>query len=135
MAPRKHKSHRSDPAAPAPDVQIEVCNDFEALAVGRQAWNELVGDSTYPNVFRRWEWASTWWRWFGQKRKLHLLKLACGPVLAGILPMYFARGRLGARRIAWIGSGGPTCPYWPSSFWKRRTLAARGRSAGEVERG
>ena len=66
--------------------------------------------STYPNVFRRWEWISTWWKWFGKGRELYVLTLTRGSGLVGVAPLCLARTRLGGRKLAWIGAGGPTYP-------------------------
>jgi CelD/BcsL family acetyltransferase involved in cellulose biosynthesis len=83
-----------------------------AVSGGAPAWNRLVDESTYPNVFRRWEWISTWWKWFGKGRKLYVLTLTRGSELVCVAPLYLARTRLGGRRLAWIGDGGPTCPEY-----------------------
>ena len=63
-------------------------------------------------MFRRWEWLSVWWKWFGKNRELHLLSLTRGRELVGILPLYVSRTRFGGRKLSWIGVGGPTCPEY-----------------------
>jgi CelD/BcsL family acetyltransferase involved in cellulose biosynthesis len=93
-------------------VEVFACDSFQTASGGADAWNTLVDISSFPNVFRRWEWLSTWWKWFGRNRELHLLRLMRGPRLVGIVPMYLARNRLGAKILSWIGFGGPTCPEY-----------------------
>ena len=68
--------------------------------------------STYPNVFRRWEWISTWWKWFGKGRDLYLIRVTRGAELVGLAPLYTTRARFAGRRLAWIGAGGPTYPEY-----------------------
>ncbi len=99
-------------AAPAVAVGVSVCNSLQAASGGVDAWNSLVDASTYPNVFRRWEWVTTWWKWFGKGRELYLLRLTLGQKLVGIAPLCVARARLGGTKLAWIGEGGPTCPEY-----------------------
>ena len=99
-------------AARHAEIEVSVCDSFETASGGTDAWNRLVDASTYPNVFRRWEWVTTWWKWFGENRQLYVLRLTCGPELVGIAPLYVARTRLGSRRLAWVGAGGPTCPEY-----------------------
>lgn len=90
-------------------LQVERVEGLEAL---REDWTrlaELSGD-----VFRTWEWAETWWRHFGQDRRLLLFacRNANGRVEA-ILPLYEAR-RWPLRLVRFLGHGpgdrlGPIC--------------------------
>ena len=93
------------------DFEIAVCDGLSAVGPS-DTWNGLVDQSTYPNVFRRREWISTWWKWFGKGRRLYVLKLTRGTELVGVAPLYLVRTRLGGRRLAWIGAGGPTYPEY-----------------------
>jgi CelD/BcsL family acetyltransferase involved in cellulose biosynthesis len=93
-------------------LSLPVLDSFGDLGEYRTEWNGLVDHSSYPNVFRRWEWISTWWKWFGKGRELYLIKLTRGPELVGLVPLYSARTRFGGRKLAWIGDGGPTYPEY-----------------------
>ncbi len=94
------------------EIEVSVCGGFQTASGGADAWNRLVDVSTYPNVFRRWEWVNTWWKWFGANRELQVLRLTRGQQLIGIAPLYAARIPFGGRRLAWVGAGGPTCPEY-----------------------
>jgi CelD/BcsL family acetyltransferase involved in cellulose biosynthesis len=83
-----------------------------AAAATADAWNALVDASTYPNVFRRWEWQNLWWKWFGNGCQPYVLGLSQGAELVGIVPLYAGPSRFGKRRLTWIGAGGPTFPEY-----------------------
>jgi CelD/BcsL family acetyltransferase involved in cellulose biosynthesis len=69
--------------APGP-VRVERLGALEEL---RDEWDALA--SATGNVFATWEWASLWWRRFGESRTLltHACRSADGRLL-GILPLY-----------------------------------------------
>jgi CelD/BcsL family acetyltransferase involved in cellulose biosynthesis len=96
-----------------PVLDITVCDDLSAVPPP-DAWNGLVDNSTYPNVFRRWEWISTWWKWFGEGRELSVAVIRDGEDLVGIAPWYLTRksNPLSGRELRFIGSGGPTYPEY-----------------------
>ncbi|MBN2580010.1 MAG: GNAT family N-acetyltransferase [Pirellulales bacterium] len=97
----------------SPTVPLEVRVHADLLDVGSAAaWNELLAASVYPCVFRRWEWLSIWWKWFGENRTMYLLSVRRGRELIGIAPLYVIRTRWGERKLSWIGVGGPTCPEY-----------------------
>ncbi|MCL2349341.1 MAG: GNAT family N-acetyltransferase [Planctomycetaceae bacterium] len=52
------------------DCTVRVIRKTSELEALRERWNELVDASEYPNIFSTWEWASIWWRWYGE-RELH----------------------------------------------------------------
>jgi CelD/BcsL family acetyltransferase involved in cellulose biosynthesis len=84
----------------------------EALEDVRDDWEALA--SATRNVFSTWEWASLWWKRFGEPRTLfaHACRSADGrPV--GILPLYFWQRRP-FRVVRFVGHGeadqlGPIC--------------------------
>jgi len=94
------------------NISLKMYHSLNDLGDLCSEWNALVDASSYPNVFRRWEWISTWWKWFGANRELNILLVSHGSELVGIAPLYIERGRFGGRKIEWIGFGGPTCPEY-----------------------
>ncbi len=97
---------------PLATIRVSAVDSLEAVPGGAQAWNRLVDASTYPNVFRRWEWVNKWWNWFGGNRHLYLRIVMRGSELLGIVPMYRTVTRLGVKTLNWIGAGGPTFPEY-----------------------
>jgi len=97
-------------------LTVKISSELSQLPVDRSAWNELLDATAYPCVFRRHEWLSIWWKWFGEGRKLHVIQILSGSNLVGVLPLYQARrgGRfsLRPRKLTLIGTGGPTFPEY-----------------------
>lgn len=66
------------------------------------------------NPFTTWEWASTWWRRFGEDRPQRILGLRDPEgAMVGILPLYLSSGRP-LRTLRFVGNGpadqlGPVC--------------------------
>ncbi len=78
----------------------------------REDWTRLADAAGNP--FTTWEWASAWWRHFGQEREL-LLRVARRPgrEAVALLPIYLS-GSAPARTVRFIGHGpadqlGPVC--------------------------
>jgi CelD/BcsL family acetyltransferase involved in cellulose biosynthesis len=92
---------------------LDICVHTDPSgAATAEAWNALVDVSTYPNVFRRWEWQNLWWKWFGNGCQPYVLSLSRGGELVGIVPLYASPTRFGKRKLTWIGAGGPTFPEY-----------------------
>jgi CelD/BcsL family acetyltransferase involved in cellulose biosynthesis len=90
-------------------LTLETVTDLESV---RREWTEAAERA--GDIFATWEWASTWWRHFGDGRPL--LVTVCrdaGGRLLGVLPLYMAKvGPL--RVLRFLGSGpadrqGPVC--------------------------
>lgn len=116
----------------AEQLAVRCCTDFRDLEALAEDWNKLVDHAEYPNVFLRWEWVGTWWKYFGDGRSLRVYLVYDGSRLVGILPLYARRRALcGISRrmvLAPIGFGGrsrnagslrghsvataPTCTAW-----------------------
>jgi CelD/BcsL family acetyltransferase involved in cellulose biosynthesis len=97
-------------------LTVRVIHRMEAVPGQGKAWNSLVNESIHPCVFLRWEWISTWWKWFGDERAARLYLVYDRSRLVGILPLY-ARHTLWCARsrrviLAPIGVGGPTYPEY-----------------------
>ncbi len=90
-------------------LALEPMGGFEAV---EQEWRELATRS--DNLFASWEWASTWWRHFGDGQPLHLTSCRSpdGRLIA-VLPLYIWHGPL-VRVLRFVGHGpadelGPVC--------------------------
>lgn len=73
-------------------MRIREVNDFQSL---RDDWNillkkNLLGD----NVFLTWEWLSTWWKHFGEGRKLLLLIVEDNSEIIAIAPFMLSKYKL-----------------------------------------
>jgi CelD/BcsL family acetyltransferase involved in cellulose biosynthesis len=99
-------------------MQISVYNSFELLNHLRNQWNDLVAESTHPNIFLTWEWVTNWWKWFGKGRELRIIIASEADRIIGILPMWFGRASIipgySVPTIALIGDGGPVSPEYLS---------------------
>jgi len=90
-------------------LKLERVEGLEPLRGDWERLAELSGD-----VFRTWEWADTWWRHFGNDRRLLLTTCRdAGGQVQAILPLYQARRRP-LRLVRFLGHGagdhlGPVC--------------------------
>jgi CelD/BcsL family acetyltransferase involved in cellulose biosynthesis len=90
-------------------LRIELIETLDAL---RDEWKVLAAKTR--NVFSTWEWASTWWRHFGDNRRLVLgaCRSSDGRIVA-IIPLYVsARRRFRVARFLGHGPAdqlGPVC--------------------------
>jgi dTDP-4-amino-4,6-dideoxygalactose transaminase/CelD/BcsL family acetyltransferase involved in cellulose biosynthesis len=73
---------RTGVRAPA-ELSLEVGRE---LAPVRALWTKLAERSR--NVFGTWEWASVWWRHYGQDRPLRVAVVRRGAEPVGLLPLY-----------------------------------------------
>jgi CelD/BcsL family acetyltransferase involved in cellulose biosynthesis len=93
-------------------LNAQVADGASALDGVRDDWNRLAERS--GNVFGTWEWASTWWRHFGNGARP--LVTTCRTTDAGVvalIPLYVSR-QAGLRVVRLIGHGpadelGPLC--------------------------
>ena len=103
---------RSAPAAVGTrpgGMRFELVDGLESL---REEWTDLAAQGR--NVFATWEFASTWWEYFGAGRRL--VTVGCrdsGGELFAVLPLYLWRRRP-LRVLRFIGHGagdilGPVC--------------------------
>jgi CelD/BcsL family acetyltransferase involved in cellulose biosynthesis len=54
----------------------------------KDEWNNLLWASDANNLFLTWEWVNTWWKVFGDKKKLCVLTVCDDGELIGIGPFY-----------------------------------------------
>jgi CelD/BcsL family acetyltransferase involved in cellulose biosynthesis len=78
---------RPAPRPPA-DLALEVTDELTPL---RELWTKLAERGRNP--FATWEWASTWWRHYGQDRPLRLAVVRRVGEPVGLLPLYEWRSR------------------------------------------
>jgi CelD/BcsL family acetyltransferase involved in cellulose biosynthesis len=77
----------------------------------KSEWQALQAQCPALTPFQTWEWNAAWWRHFGRRKRLKLLRFdLVNPDgthrLVGIAPLYTSR-HLGTplRRLAWVGTG------------------------------
>jgi CelD/BcsL family acetyltransferase involved in cellulose biosynthesis len=107
MTPISAASHR-----------IEIVTSLDAV---REDWNELANENR--NIFSTWEWASTWWRHFGERQTP--LVIVCREPERGVtalLPLYLWSRR--PLRIARFIGHGPADQLGPVSAAADRAVAA-----------
>ena len=83
-------------------TEVNKFSDFVALE-GR--WKKVLQQSDHT-VFQTWEWLSTWWKYFGNSKRLLILLAEENDEIVGIAPlMYSVYSKFGARtrgdRIHW----------------------------------
>jgi len=84
-------------------TQVETYNDFVAL---KEEWHNTLERCNH-RVFSTWEWLSTWWKYFGNNKKLLLLLAQENGKILGIAPlMYSVQSTFGLRmgKIEFIGT-------------------------------
>ncbi len=90
---------------------IAEAND---LAVLEDDWNDLVTRSEDCSVFQTFAWLNTWWRLFGENRRMRIIAARDDGTLIGLLPVYIENAQLlpaiGLRKLRLIGYGGDTTP-------------------------
>jgi CelD/BcsL family acetyltransferase involved in cellulose biosynthesis len=84
-------------------VEINDYSDFLSLEEG---WREVLQRCNHT-IFSTWEWLSTWWKYFGNDKKLLLLLAEENGKVIGIAPlMYYVDKMFGLRmgKIEFIGT-------------------------------
>ncbi len=80
---------------------------FEDFLRSRDSWNNAVEESIDKNVFLTWEWLSSWWTHFGDKRQFLLSALTDNERIAAAAPLMRTEYRLfglGLKKIEFIGA-------------------------------
>ena len=73
-------------------MKIREVNDFKSL---EDEWNILLKRNVLgDNVFLTWEWLSTWWKHFGDRRKLLLLIVEEEGEIIAIAPLMLSKYKL-----------------------------------------
>jgi CelD/BcsL family acetyltransferase involved in cellulose biosynthesis len=69
-------------------VHATLYTSPEALSTLAPAWSALVRESFHNTIFATPVWAQTWWRWFGEGKRLLLITIEDGDRLVGVAPLY-----------------------------------------------
>jgi len=109
-------------------VRIEVATDGALFARLRPAWEALRAASGLPGPFADFLWQYEWWGVLGGGRSLRILVAREGSDTVGILPL-FEENRLGARRLALVGSAGGGADYLDAPARDDRVRGALLRAA------
>jgi len=78
-------------------VIVDRLESFDGL---RESWHDLLDDHCNATVFQTHEWLSTWWKYFGDDRRLCLLTAREDSRLLGIAPLMI--GRIRAAGVPWL---------------------------------
>lgn len=74
----------------------------------KDTWNDILVKSKDNDVFSTWEWLSSWWRHFGEGRKLRILLIHNNNKIVAIVPLMWSKYdilRFGSlTKIEFIGS-------------------------------
>lgn len=68
-------------------LSVRVLHSFAEAESLRVAWNDLVTRSGV-DIYQTFEWCSTWWKYYGEERKLHLLLGFSGEELVALIPAF-----------------------------------------------
>jgi CelD/BcsL family acetyltransferase involved in cellulose biosynthesis len=99
-------------------IRIREVNDYSDFVSLADSWNTFLADSNH-SVFTSWTWLSTWWKHFGNGRKLAVLIAEENNEFIGIAPlMYSVESIFGLRRGKFEFIGMPDSDY--NSFVVKR---------------
>lgn len=65
-------------------MEIKNVDEFKSL---RTIWNDLLVKSGDRNIFLTWDWLFTWWKYFGNNKKLNILLIEDQNDIVGIIPL------------------------------------------------
>jgi len=88
-------------------MRITEVNRFSDFIALEERWRKVLQQSSHT-IFQTWEWLSTWWRYFGNGKRLLILLAEENEEIVGIAPlMYSVYTKSGARQgvIEFIGAG------------------------------
>lgn len=91
---------RADPGEPEKTgedlhnpVKLSVIESEQAFDELEEEWNQLL-ERSEAHVFQSFEWQRTWWEYFGDKGRLHILTFRCGEQLVGLAPFFYSERRM-----------------------------------------
>src|SRR5690606_15995208 len=83
-------------------MQVQLFTQYETVELHAASWNAL----TRGVPFLRWEWLGTWWRYYGQGRKLYVLAVFDDANrMRGLAPWYIEPHPAWGRVVQFLGSG------------------------------
>jgi CelD/BcsL family acetyltransferase involved in cellulose biosynthesis len=83
----------------AASCSTEVVTDYDAFLDLEAAWNDAVVRARVPHPFLRHEWVRTWWECFGAGRRLHIVVIRRGGLIAAIAPLMWESTRMYGLRV------------------------------------
>ena len=93
----------------APSMAVAPIGTDAALAGLKENWDALQTETASPNPFLTWGWMASWWRHFGEGKRLEILAVRDHGELIGIAPFYLETVRVMGvpfRRLALLGDRG-----------------------------
>lgn len=79
-------------------LTVRILHSFAEAEPFRTAWDDLAARSG-ADVYQTFDWCSIWWKYYGEKRSLHLLLCYSGEELVGVVPGFIETLWLGPIRI------------------------------------
>lgn len=68
-------------------LTVRVVTDSEEFKSLRETWDSLLAKSSDNNAYLTWEWLLTWWKHYGEGKRLNILLIEEGGRIIGILPL------------------------------------------------
>lgn len=103
------------PKSAADLPMLEVFVDYRSVSALADDWDAFVAQLEAP-VYMTFDWAKTWWEFYGAGRQLRILLFRDADGLAGVLPMYledFGRGPWKTRVARLVGANIPPTVFNP----------------------
>jgi CelD/BcsL family acetyltransferase involved in cellulose biosynthesis len=75
-------------------ITIEKIDTLNSLPEISSAWKSLLQKSDIDTIYQTPEWLGTWWKYFGDGRKLYILTAKSGEELVGIAPLMLTGGKI-----------------------------------------
>ncbi len=80
------------------ELSVEVFQTFEEVAHLQIEWDRFVVEMG-GDIYFSYDWCRMWWRYYGSGRTLRVFTARIDGKLAGLLPMFIDRIRLGPIRL------------------------------------
>ena len=69
------------------NLKVGVVTDSEEFSSLRETWDALLAKSSDNNAYLTWEWLLTWWKHYGEGKRLNILLIEEGDKIIGIVPL------------------------------------------------
>lgn len=95
-------------------MRIDVFTTYEELQELQPEWNSLLEQSNANTIFLTWEWISSWWMSYGNRKRLHVLAARENGCCHGIAPLFTEPHRSFGRplrRLRFLGDGSYDSDY------------------------
>lgn len=74
-------------------LRLSILGSSDDLESLRDDWTDLLSDCDAATAFTTWEWASAWWKSYGDGKELRILRIGDDERLLAIVPLYRRRFR------------------------------------------